>query len=57
MNVTCRDGQCSIIIIFFFALILHDTYLETYLPGGHGMFYLTTVAYSTYHVPDAILTA
>lgn len=56
MNVTCRDGQCS--IIFFFALILHDSsYLETYLPGGHGMFYLTTVAYSTYHVPDAILTA
>lgn len=48
----------SVALLFFFALILHGTsYLETYLPGEHGMFYLTTVAYSTYHVPDAILTA
>lgn len=50
-------GNVALLLFFFFALILHDTYLETYLPGGHGMFYLTTVAYSTYHVPDAILTA
>lgn len=40
-----------------FALILHAiSYLETYLPGGHGMLYLTTVASSTYHVLDAVLT-
>lgn len=34
--------------VAFFALILYDiSYLENDRPGGHGMFYLKTVVYST----------